>query len=310
MTFFKKEIFFNFFFSIFFIQISKVLKKIFYKINMFIVVSTILVCCIFLCILILCLVFPRRYNCDCFQNIETLRFDRTPIYIIHQSTKTERQRRFINFISLYFPKNNFYIIEPLTQKQVLMEIENDVHHRKITKKAKMSTLSKLPADHGSFTFSALSLALTYLKIFKMEKRRQNSHFIILEDDFLIRPSFHKDFSNSLQSLEKKVGNQWDMLYMSCHFNSYLKRMNIDAKSYHNFLKVKSRLLHGLGAVLYKRNSVDIILNEIYPLKRQIDHDIPEKFILTNKLNAYILLNKKKRPLIYNDNYFYKSTTQS
>ena len=277
---------------------------------MFLFVSTIVISCIFLSILILCLFFLRPSSCDCFQNIETLRFDRTPIYIIHQSTKTERQRRFINFISLYFPKNNFYIIEPLTQKQVLMEIENDVHHRKMTNEAKMATLSKLPADHGSFTFSALSLALTYLKIFEMEKQRQNSHFIIFEDDFLIRPSFHKDFSNSLQSLERRVGNHWDMLYMSCHFNSYLKRMNINTNSFHNFLKVKSRILHGLGGVLYKKKCVDIILNEIYPLKRQIDHDIPEKFILTNKLNAYILLNKKKRPLIYNDNYFYKSTTQS
>ena len=144
----------------------------------------------------------------------------------------------------------------------------------------------------------------------MEKRRQNSHFMIFEDDFLIRPSFHKDFFNAFQSLEKSVGNQWDMLYMSCHFDSYLKRMNLDSNSYDYFLPVKKKILHGLGAVLYKKKCVNVMLNDIYPLKRQIDHDIPEKFLLTNKLNAYILLNQKKRPLIHNDNYFYTSTTQN
>lgn len=264
---------------------------------------------IILCSVLLCLFLLKPSKCDCFYNEHYFDFEKIPIYIIHQSEKIERKKRFLQLIDKYFPKNSIFIIEPLSRDEVMKEIEKDVQDEKISNEGKIATLSNTPAKKGSLTFSALSLALTYLKIFEMEKTKRSSHFLILEDDFLPQDSFSRDFSKSIQKLEKRVGDDWDMLYLSCHFDSYLQR-NGKQPAFEYFLKVENKMMHGLGGVIYKRKCVDIILKNIFPLNRQIDHDIPEKFILKNRINAHVLLNHKNKPLIYNDNFFYKSTTQN
>ena len=111
-------------------------------------------------------------------------------------------------------------------------------------------------------------------------------------------------------LQLLTRGEWDILYLSCHSNPYLRKEGIDTTKPPSILKIK-RNLHGMGAVLYTRKAAKHILQNILPFCKQIDHDLSEKLLLAKrrKLDGYILFQQNGKKLFYNDNFFYRSTTQ-
>jgi len=63
--------------------------------------------------------------------------------------------------------------------------------------------------------------------------------------------------------------------------------------------------------LYNKNVASILVDNILPFEKQIDHDLPEKFFKQNQvLNGYILRDENLKKIIENNNYYYNSTTQN
>jgi GR25 family glycosyltransferase involved in LPS biosynthesis len=122
------------------------------------------------------------------------------------------------------------------------------------------------------------------------EKNNTTPFLIMEDDAIFRDNFIENFNTIASHLDKN----WDILYLSCHYNCVKSETN------HKIYKIKTRV-HGAGAVIYHPKSIPIILSEIFPFQLQIDHDIPDKYILTKKLNAYIACNENNNTIIFNDN---------
>ena len=61
----------------------------------------------------------------------------------------------------------------------------------------------------------------------------------------------------------------------------MKKEAIESGASPEILKIKHNL-HGMGAVLYTNRAITRILKNIFPLSKQIDHEIPEKLLLAKK----------------------------
>ena len=239
-----------------------------------------------------------------------------PIYIIHQSSKSERKNRFEKLVKDYFKNNIVYIIEPVSNTDIERNLLSYFKKNMITFDAFEAIRRGEDAKRGSLTNASLSLALTNIEIYKLESQRKNPFFLVLEDDFTIVPPpsvFFKETQKIFSKLQILSQKEWDVLYLSCHSEPYLRKEAIESAAPPEILKIKHNL-HGMGAVLYTNKAITRILKNIFPLSKQIDHDIPEKMLLAkkkkNKLNGYIIFQTNGKKFFYNDNFFYRSTTQA
>ena len=188
------------------------------------------------------------------------------------------------FVKQYFNNNLVYIIEPISNTEIEENLVSYFKKNQITFDALEAIQRKENAKKGSLTNASLSLALTNIEIYKLESRRKNPFFLVLEDDFTILPpplTFFKEMDNMFSKLQILTQGDWDLLYLSCHSLPYLKKDGLELRVPPQILKIQHNL-HGMGAVLYTNKAVMRILPNIFPLCRQIDHDIPEKFLLAKK----------------------------
>jgi hypothetical protein len=222
------------------------------------------------------------------------------IYVIHKESMAHRLDRFLNILKTKLPENKYKIIEPISTENVEKMLDEYLKNDKITLNAYHDIQNKNKVRLGSQTLKSLSLALTNISIWGEELNKKR-YFMILEDDFI----FYDYTINILNNILNNLPNQWDLIYLSCHINKSHYHLN---KINNHLIKINTRV-HGQGALLYNYKSLPILIENIFPLNLQIDHDIPDKFIMNHKLNAYIAVNKFLDTIIHNDNYFYGSSTQ-
>ena len=161
---------------------------------MFVVLILVMVAITTMILLFLYSIPHSSSSCECFlPKMSTI-----PIYIIHQSSKPEREIRFQKFVKQYFKNNLVYIIEPISNTEIEENLVSYFKNNQITFDALEAIQRKENAKKGSLTNASLSLALTNIEIYKLESRRKNPFFLVLEDDFTILPpplSFFKEMDN-------------------------------------------------------------------------------------------------------------------
>lgn len=250
-------------------------------------------------ILLLCIIIiiffwqTTKYQKENFHNLFSIK-----VYIIHQKDKIHRMEQMKNQLK-YF--SNYTIVEPVSTEYIKQNMENLIENGFIIPKVQ-SDIYHEPIQ-GNLTLPSLSLALTMFHIYQLQQDKDEM-FIILEDDFLLSENFLQKFVEMMEHVPKN----WDILYLSCHVESFLERN--PTEKYNPIIKV-AKLIHGMGAVLYNKNVASILVENILPFEKQIDHDLPEKFFRQNQvLNGYILRDENLKKIIENNNYYYNSTTQN
>jgi len=224
------------------------------------------------------------------------------IYIIHKTDMKHRHERFTGLLSKHFPTIAYQIVEPVPLSDVYDSLTSLLESNQLTHSSYLSILSGQKAKRGSHTVQSMSLTLTNIQIWEMESRqRQPRPFLILEDDFTLPGTFDADFQDMIRHLP----SSWDMIYLSCHIR---KEEYQSSNRNHQLLPIHTRT-HGQGAVLYHPNVVPLLLSAIYPIHLQIDHDIPDRLIMTKRIKAFMAVNTHLDTLIFNDNFYYGSSTQ-
>lgn len=248
-----------------------------------------------LCIIIIIIIFwqTTTYQKENFHNVFPIK-----VYIIHQKNKKHRMAQMKNQLK-YF--SNYTFVEPVSTKYIKNNMESLIENEFIIPKVK-SDIYHEPIQ-GELTLSSLSLALTMYHIYQLQQDKDEM-FLILEDDFLLSDNFLQKFLDIM----KDVPQNWDILYLSCHVKSFLQRN--PTEKYNAVIKV-SKMIHGMGAVLYNKNVASILVENILPFEKQIDHDLSKKFFKEKQiLHGYILRDENLKKIIENNNYYYNSTTQN
>ena len=256
----------------------------------------VLLFCLLLAVQMPISIFPP---CECFPKT----FEAVPIFIIHQSDKRERRIRFEKYLQQFFPQNPHEFVEPLSCSFLSTNLDKFYGKNYLSKQAYESLKNDDTVHKGSLTLSAFSLALTNFRIYQTAIQRRFPVFLILEDDFIPCETFQDEMQKAWKHLETI---DWDMVYLSCHSASYFERIQGSATK---SLVPVHHMLHGMGAVLYTNHAAHVLQKNLLPLQRQIDHDIPDRFIVPSLLKAYMLFQENGAKLIHNDNYYYASTTQ-
>jgi len=127
----------------------------------------------------------------------------------------------------------------------------------------------------------LACLLTHCGLWEKLKQSRNNHFLIFEDDCHILP----DFKEKARRYLKEVPDDWDMVWLG---HGKLKGKKISK----NVLVPENNPGAGYNALhhcyMIKKNSIDKILNIIFPLKENISKDsiIRKNF---DKFKAYFIV---------------------
>jgi len=251
--------------------------------------------------LLIYIYFQFRFESYSSTNPSLIDYDNIFIYVIHKHNMTHRLDRFLSYLKQYFPNNPYKIIEPISIQQIESSLSDYLSKGWITPNTFNDIKNNETAIDGSHTYKSLSLALTNISIWK-EELPKNRYFMILEDDFVITSSFLDHFQHILKNLP----SHWDLIYLSCH----IKKHEYSSDQIKNHLLHITTRTHGQGAILYNPHSLPILLKYIYPLSLQIDHDVPDNFIVPRLLRGYMAVDSNLNTIIHNDNYYYGSTTQA
>ena len=232
------------------------------------------------------------------------------IYAIHKKDMEKRYPRLQQQLQTYFTNNIVEIIEPVNGDYIRGHLSMLYTSGKLSENGYQDLLYNMmihaKTKNGALTVSAVSLYLTNLLIMEKEYSSGNQHYMmIIEDDILIRDGFDSRFRSVLH----KLPEDWDILYLACHFRGEEKKIGNEKEDDFSIIPMTTRV-HGTGAILYHPRALGVLLNTLTPMDLQIDHDIPDKIVLTKKLNAYIALTRDGFPLIHNDNQHYGSSTQT
>lgn len=142
---------------------------------------------------------------------------------------------------------------------------------------------------GSISLPSLACALSWKRII----REINRPTLVMEDDALLC----EGFGGKVQCALKSLPSEWDVAYLS--WNPPCERETIGVRVNDHVEKITTRL-HGTGALVIQPRCRDLLLS-IFPLDLQIDHDLPDKLIQRECIQAYALTHYGKR-LIFNDNF--------
>lgn len=233
-----------------------------------------------------------------YRKTRTIDLKNVKIYLIHQKKKEERLVRCKKFFDRYFHDSIIEIVEPVVVNTE--KLSRLVHQHVLSPSSHLDILKKKSVYQGSLTMSSLSLYLTNLEIFKKELKRKN-YFLILEDDFFPE----KDFDVSIKTTLHNLPERWHVIYLQLHHDPDLWK---EETQYDNKILIK-KIYHQTAAVLYHPDSVSIIMKNVLPIQKQIDHDFPQKLIMTSKLIAYVAHNSKKNGTIINQDNLGGTSTQ-
>lgn len=225
------------------------------------------------------------------------------VYTIHKKSMSLRWPRLSSFLETHFKTHSIEIVEPVPLEAMNVAL---LHKQGvITDQAYLSIeahrIKSSRPEQGAMTLAALSLYLTNVYIW--QKQDPSRYFLILEDDVVIP----NDFDKRIQDILPNLPPDWDMIYLSCHLSP--QKHADQPRPYHkNLIRIVSRV-HGTGAILYHPRILPR-LHEMLPIHLQIDHDLPDKLILSGRITAYAILNDQDLPIIHCDNNTYGSSTQS
>jgi len=166
---------------------------------------------------------------------------------------------------------------------------DDEHVRRYCSDAGYRSYMEHPerATGGSMTRGALACALSW----KMVLERVTAPTLVLEDDALLHPQFHDRFRTAWRD----VPPDWELVYLSCNPYGFAPIGRVLSPS---VLRVEARL-HGTGALMVHPRAAPKLLS-LFPLDRQLDHDLPDKLIVPGYLQTY-LLTFHGEWLVKNDN---------
>ena len=236
------------------------------------------------------------------------------IYAIHKKEMDKRRPRLEKMLQTYFSDNIVEITEPIGVDYLRNNLSILYTSGTLSNKAYQDLLYNMmvhtKTNHGALTISSLSLYMTNLLIMEKESSSVNYNYImIVEDDILVRDGFDRRFRSILRHLPE----DWDILYLACHFPremiDSMELVSINKEEDFKIVRMSTRI-HGTGALLYHPRALPKVLKMLLPIDLQIDHDIPDKLVLTGNLQTYIALTLQDTPLIHNDNQFYGSSTQT
>ncbi len=130
------------------------------------------------------------------------------------------------------------------------------------------------ANRGSMTPGALGCALSWRRVLSGITRPT----LVLEDDAVLCRNFPRRFGLAMASLPP----DWDLVYVG--FNPYFRPVGT---ALDRFVTRVEAPLHGTCALLVDQRAAGDIRG-LFPLARQIDHDIIDRLVVPGRLNAYQL----------------------
>lgn len=151
---------------------------------------------------------------------------------------------------------------------------------------------------GSMTRGGLACALSWKSVLETRAASDSEYLLILEDDFVLCDSFTERFSELLSNLPA----DFDIIYLSWNHHGWPNAIQLDG-----YLDRLYGRIHGTGALLIDSRCIPEIL-AMFPLTLQLDHDLPDKLILGNRIKAFKGYHERSR-IVRNDN-LGGTTTQS
>lgn len=213
--------------------------------------------------------------------------DNIPIFIIHQKKNTRRRERLLQDFKRTLPNKTYTFVEPIPVHYLRKNLRSLVNTGILSEEGYADIQNfDTKSIRGALSLPSLSLYMTNLQLFR-DNLSIKTPILILEDDAIFRPHFRYYVAHLLKNLPP----DWDLMYLSCHH---------ECKTHTRIEKIDTRI-HGMGAVLYHPRVLTMLINTLPPITLQIDHDIPDKLIVTGKINAYVACNDECYPLVYNDN---------
>jgi GR25 family glycosyltransferase involved in LPS biosynthesis len=143
--------------------------------------------------------------------------------------------------------------------------------------------------HGSLNRGSLAAALSWQKVIQGLYRGARG-VLVFEDDFVLCGNFRDRLRESLG----EIPDDYHLAYLSWNAHDWGNTTTINP-----FVEKLHARLHGLGAVIINPSAKDALLS-LFPLTRQLDHDLPDRLISTGHVNAYKLTWRGER-LVANDN---------
>jgi hypothetical protein len=144
---------------------------------------------------------------------------------------------------------------------------------------------------GSCTVNSVGLMQSYFLAFDRIDALQEP-VLIFEDDAVICDHFFE----RLREVVSHTPADADLIY--CSWNPHPWVASIPTR--HRDVERIVRRLHGTGAIIFMPRAIPFI-RKLKPFDLQIDHEIPDKLILTKQLKAYRVWSRGER-LVTNDNF--------
>lgn len=143
---------------------------------------------------------------------------------------------------------------------------------------------------GSLNNGSLAVALSWRAI--VEALYPGARpLLVLEDDFVLC----EKFGRRLRSLLPLLPDDWHLAYLSWNPHTWE-----NSRPLNPWVEKIFERIHGTGGLLVNPSVRDVMLR-LFPLTRQIDHDLPDRLITPGIVNAYKLTNRGE-PLVRNDNF--------
>jgi GR25 family glycosyltransferase involved in LPS biosynthesis len=212
-----------------------------------------------------------------------LRFDELPITVVSLGRAADRRRRLAEQLELLGVAGNVRWFDAIEGESI-----DEEQLRAFLSETGYALYREQPqrSFRGSMTAGALACALSWKGVLEDVKVPT----LVLEDDAI----FDEKFLYRFRAAWRRLPPDWDLVYLS--WNTYMDPIGTVLDECVVRLE---RRLHGTGALLLSPKAASRII-ALFPLDRQLDHDIPDRLIIPGLLNAY-LLTYGHTPLIVNDN---------
>lgn len=137
----------------------------------------------------------------------------------------------------------------------------------ITTKAKNDIIEKKQRTYGiSLTYGSLACALSHHLIYQ-ECKSQHKPFCIFEDDIIIDNNFDKNLNALLEDVSKRT---YDIIYLG-----YNEIPGFQKKVINNIVSEPRGLITGLYGYIVSNRGAQKLLDNIFPLYKQIDSCISD-----------------------------------
>lgn len=202
--------------------------------------------------------------------------DKYIIYYINLDNEPQRRQHTISALDKSIVVGNFERYSAIDGRTLDIDlIDDDI----ITPYARSEILRKKQHIFGiSLTYGSLACALSHKNLWN-KSLEQNKTILIFEDDIIIHDSFNQAFEDVDRA---SIGLDYDIIYMGYNEIPGFKKTPIN-----NVLSKPSGLITGLHCYIVSPSGAYKLLNNIFPLNKQIDSSISDNI---DKLNLFCYTN--------------------